>query len=82
MTKAEAAAHVRLSVDTIERRGIPWQPEPVQFKIRVKYLCLDEDTRELPRFYFPDVDALLKTPKPVVTRERKLFAHAHRGRFA
>lgn len=79
MTKAEAAAHLVLSVDTIERRGIPWQEDPVQFKIRVKYLCLGEGTRELPRYFRADVDALLATPKPgAAARTRTLF---ERDRF-
>lgn len=81
MTKVQAANHLGLSVDTIERRGIPWQSEPVKFRLRLKYLVLGEDgkgesTRPLPRYFREDVEALLVIPK-ITKRARKLFEPAY-----
>ncbi len=50
------------SVDTIERRSIPWQEEAVIGKLRFKLLRLGEDTRQERRYFEPDVEALLVRP--------------------
>jgi hypothetical protein len=62
LTKKEAAQHLRVSVDTIERRALPWQLHHQPFKIRYKHLLLGEDSEPRPRFFKPDVDAMLHQP--------------------
>lgn len=42
---------------TIIRRGVPWQEDPVPFRIRWKYLFLDEGVRPYRRYFAPDVEA-------------------------
>ena len=59
LSRREAARKVSLSVDTIERRSVPWQDEPVPGKLRYKLLKLGEDTRQERRYFEPDVEALL-----------------------
>jgi hypothetical protein len=59
LSRKEAARKVSLSVDTIERRSVPWQDEPVPGKLRYKLLKLGEDTRQERRYFEPDVEALL-----------------------
>jgi hypothetical protein len=46
-------------VDSIQRRAIWWQDEPVPGKLRYKLLKLGENTRRERRFFEPDVEALL-----------------------
>ena len=53
-----------MSTDTIERRAIPWQEQPIMFKLRYKLLQLGPDSDPVPRFYEPDVEALLYDPPP------------------
>jgi len=55
-----AAAKISVSVDTINRRALEWQDEPVPGRIRFKRLKLGEDTRQERRYFEPDVEALLK----------------------
>jgi len=59
LSRKEAARKVSLSVDTIERRSVSWQDEPVPGKLRYKLLKLGEDTRQERRYFEPDVEALL-----------------------
>ena len=59
LSRREAAAKVSVSVDTIERRSVPWQEEPVPGKLRYKLLKLGEDTRQERRYFEPDIEALL-----------------------
>jgi len=58
-----AAQRITMSRDTIERRGIPWCEDFIPGKIRYKELELGEGTRQPRRYYEPDVEALLVTPK-------------------
>jgi hypothetical protein len=46
-------------VDTIERRAIPWQDDPVPGKLRYKHLKLGEETRQERRYCEEDLEALL-----------------------
>jgi hypothetical protein len=55
-----AAAKISVSVDTINRRALEWQDEPVPGRIRFKRLKLGEDTRQERRYFEPGVEALLK----------------------
>lgn len=61
LSRREAARKISVSVDTIERRSVPWQEEPVPGKLRCKLLKLGEDTRQERRYFEPDVEALLVT---------------------
>ena len=60
LSRREAARKISVSVDTIERRSLPWQDEPVPGKLRYKYLKLGEDTWRERRYFEPDVEALLE----------------------
>ena len=59
LSRKGAAEKLDVSVDTIERRAIPWQDEPVLGKLRYKYLKLGEETRQDRRYCEEDLDALL-----------------------
>ena len=59
LSRREAARKVSVSADTIERRSVPWQDDPVLGKLRYKYLKLGEGTRQERRYFEPDVEALL-----------------------
>lgn len=59
LSRREAARKISVSVDTIERRSVLWQDEPVPGKLRYKRLCLGEDTRQERRYFEPDIEALL-----------------------
>ncbi len=58
----DSGIYLGLQRDAIERRGIPWQDDPVPYKIRYKTLRLDPETKERRRYYRPDLDALLHSP--------------------
>ncbi len=62
LSRSDAARKISVSVDTIERRSIPWQEEAVIGKLRFKLLKLGEDTRQERRYFEPDVEALLIRP--------------------
>ena len=55
----EGSEFVGISRDTLEHRAIPWQPQPVPFKVRFKLLVLDEGAEPVRRYYRPDLEALL-----------------------
>ena len=59
LSRKGAAEKLDVSVDTIERRAIPWQDEPVSGKLRYKFLKLGEETRQDRRYCEEDVEALL-----------------------
>ena len=59
LSRKEAAHKISVSVDTVERRAIPWQDQRVPDKVRFKLLRLGEDTRQERRYFEPDVEALL-----------------------
>ena len=59
LSRKGAAEKLDVSVDTIERRVIPWQDEPVPGKLRYKYLKLGEETRQQRRYCEEDLEALL-----------------------
>ena len=58
-TRKSAAAFLDVSVDTIERRAIPWSLDPVPGRLRYRLLRLGENTREGRRYYGADLEALL-----------------------
>ena len=59
LSRRDAARKISVSVDTIERRSVLWQVEPVPGKLRYKLLKLGEDTRQERRYFEPDIEALL-----------------------
>ena len=59
LSRREAARKISVSVDSIQRRAIRWQDEPVPGRLRYKLLKLGEDTRRERRFFESDVEALL-----------------------
>jgi hypothetical protein len=59
LSRKGAAEKLDVSVDTIERRAIPWQDEPVPGKLRYKHLKLGEETRQERRYCEEDLEALL-----------------------
>jgi integrase len=58
---------IDVSTDTILRRAVPWQPEPVRHRIRYKLLVLDTGTRQERRYFASDVESLLSA-NPVPSR--------------
>lgn len=61
LSRKDAARKISVSVDTIHRRAIPWQAEPVPGKIRWKYLKLGQGTWRDRRYFEPDIEALLES---------------------
>ena len=59
LSRKDAAKKISVSVDTVERRAVPWQDQRVPLRIRFKLLKLAEDTRQERRYFEPDVEALL-----------------------
>ena len=59
LSRKGAAEKLDVSLDTIERRAIPWQDEPLAGKLRYKYLKLGDETRQDRRYCEEDVEALL-----------------------
>ena len=58
-----AAKKLSVSTDTIERRGIEWQDAAERYKVRYKYLVLDEGAEPVRRYYEPDMETLLCEPR-------------------
>jgi hypothetical protein len=59
LSRKGAAEKLDVSVDTIERRAIPWQENPAPGKLRYKYLKLGDQTRQDRRYFEEDLEALL-----------------------
>ena len=59
LSRKDAAKKISVSVDTVERRAVPWQDQRVPQRIRFQLLQLAEDTRQERRYFEPDVEALL-----------------------
>lgn len=72
LSPREAAKKLSCSTDTIERRAIPWQENAVRYKIRFKFLVLDEGGEPTRRYFEPDLEALLVAPNilPMPSRQR------------
>ena len=72
LTAKEAAKRLEVSTATIDRRRVPWQDQPVPFKIRFKVDCLQR-----PYFYLPDIEGrFVPAPAPVAKkagRRRTIF---------
>jgi hypothetical protein len=60
LSRKDAIRKISVSVDTVERRAVPWQEQRVPQQIRFKLLKLAEDTRQERRYFEPDVEALLE----------------------
>jgi len=60
LSRKEAARKISVSVDTIHRRAIPWQADPVRGKIRWKFLNLGDHAWRDRRYFEPDIEALLE----------------------
>lgn len=56
----DAAEHLGVSRDTIERRAVPWKASSVPHRIRYKMLALDEESEPVRRYYLPDLEAMLR----------------------
>lgn len=64
--KAESAARILdIHRSTVTRRAIPWRAEHRRGRIRFKILRLDKETGPTPRYYWPDIKALLANPGPL-----------------
>ena len=74
LSAKEAAKKLNVSTDTIGRRAIPWQDAGEPYKVRYKYLVLDEGAEPVRRYYEPDVEALLCEPKRLPTTSRVRLA--------
>jgi hypothetical protein len=61
LSRKEAAAKISVSTETIDRRALAWQKEPMANRIRYKLLKLGDDTRKQRRYYEPDIEAMLVT---------------------
>ena len=59
LSRKGAAEKLDVSVDTIERRAIPWRDDSVPGKLRYKHLKLGEETRQDRRYFEADLEALL-----------------------
>lgn len=59
LSRKDAAQKISVSVDTVERRAVPWQQQRVLNRIRIKELKLAEGTRRERRYFEPDLEALL-----------------------
>ena len=59
LSRREAGKKLSVSPDTVERRGVEWQDEPVPHRVRYRFLVLDEDAEPERRYYEPDVEALI-----------------------
>ncbi len=72
LSAKEAACKLSCSTDTIERRAIPWQENAMRYKIRFKFLVLDEGGEPTRRYFEPDLEALLVAPNvlPMPSRQR------------
>ena len=57
-----AAAKISVSEDSIGRRAVPWQQSLVPQHVRYKLLKLDEGTRQVRRYFEPDLEALFVDP--------------------
>jgi hypothetical protein len=62
LSAREAARKLSTSHDTINRRGVPWQPFPIRYRMRFKFMVLDEGGEPEKRYYEPDVEAMLLEP--------------------
>ncbi len=60
MRAKDAGGYLGVSRDTIERRALAWQDEPVKGRIRFKLLQLEGEP--VRRYFKADVDALLRNP--------------------
>lgn len=74
LSAKEAAKKLSVSTDTIERRAIEWQESPERYKVRYKYLVLDQGAEPVRRYYEPDAEALLCDPKQLPTASRARLA--------
>ena len=61
LSRKDAAAKISVSTETIDRRALAWQKEPMPNRIRYKLLKLGDDTRKQRRFFEPDIEAMLVT---------------------
>jgi hypothetical protein len=70
----DVAKKLSISPESVYRRAIPWQADPIPHIIRWKILKLDEDTEEGRRFLGEDIEAMLfDPPKMEQPGRRKLF---------
>lgn len=64
--KAESAARILgMHRNTVTRRAIPWGAEHRRGRIRFKNLRLDKEAGPTPRYFWPDIKALLANPGPL-----------------
>lgn len=63
MTRREAAAYLRTSVQSIDRRLVEWQPRPIKKRLRFRRLDWAEDGAAPIRILAEDVYAALPHPE-------------------
>src|SRR3974390_903443 len=56
--------YLDISDDTVLRRAVPWQDDPVPHKFRFKELLLDGGGEPQKRYWFPDAVSFLRNPPP------------------
>jgi hypothetical protein len=73
LSAKDAGKKISRHPDTINRRGIPWPPEGkyghhpderIPYKLRFKYLVMDEGGEPEKRYFEPDLEAMLQDPPP------------------
>lgn len=62
LSRSGASEYLDVSPDTVERRAIAWKSEPIEGRIRWKFLKLGDDTRQERRYYVADLESLLVVP--------------------
>jgi hypothetical protein len=68
---ATVCNYLDISDDTVLRRAVPWQDDPIPFKFRYKEMTLDAGGKPEKRYWLPDVVGFLRHP-PTSQRSKKL----------
>jgi hypothetical protein len=61
---ATLCAYLDISDDTVTRRAVAWQDDPVPHKFRFTEMVLNEGKEPEKRYWFPDAKAFLRNPPP------------------
>ena len=63
LSLSAAAGLIDVSEQDVLRRAVPWQAVPEAHRVRFRLLALDPDAKRAPRFFAPDLEALLSSPE-------------------